>query len=74
MSQKIAGVTISSLCVLYANCIMEETINFSRVPNVLRPDVAFVLVSAGAADLITDEEIKSSSVIRYNEACNNKEV
>ena len=73
MPQVIKGVTVSSLCVLYASCILEGTIEFSRVPGKLKADVAFILVSWEQEDLITDEEVKKAAIERYKTACESSE-
>ena len=73
MSEIIKGVKISSMCVFYAYCIVDGIVDFDTCPKKLKNDTAYVLVSVGQQDLITDEEIKSSAIARYEEACKNSE-
>ena len=55
MSEIWNGVEVTSMSVIYSNLIVDGVYTFKRVPKYWKSDVAVVLVSLGAEELITDE-------------------
>ena len=65
---KVNGVEVKSMAVIYASLITDGLYTFERVKKYWKSDVAVVLVSLGADDLITDPAYLQEAKDRIAEA------
>ena len=68
MSEIVNGVEVKSMAVIYASLITDGLYTFERVKKYWKSDVAVVLVSLGADDLITDPAYLEEAKDRIAEA------
>ena len=68
MSEIVNGVEVKSMAVIYASLITDGLYTFERVKQYWKSDVAVVLVSLGAEDLITDVEYLQEAKKRIKQA------
>ena len=68
MSEIVNGVEVKSMAVIYASLITDGLYTFERVKKYWKSDVAVVLVSLGADDLITDPTYLEEAKQRIAEA------
>ena len=68
MSEIWSGVEVTSMSVIYSNLIVDGVYTFKRVPKYWKSDVAVVLVSLGAEDLITDPNYLAEAKERIEKA------
>ena len=68
MSEIVNGVEVKSMAVIYASLITDGLYTFERVKKYWKSDVAVVLISLGADDLITDPTYLEEAKQRIEEA------
>ena len=68
MSEIWNGVEVTSMSVIYSNLIVDGVYTFKRVPKYWKSDVAVVLVSLGAAELLTDPNYLAEAKQRIADA------
>ena len=68
MSEIWSGVEVTSMSVIYSNLIVDGVYTFKRVPKYWKSDVAVVLISLGAEELITDEKYLAEAKERIEKA------
>lgn len=68
MSEIWSGVEVTSMSVIYSNLIVDGVYTFKRVPKYWKSDVAVVLISLGAEELITDATYLAEAKERIAEA------
>ena len=68
MSEIVNGVEVKSMAVIYASLITDGLYTFERVKQYWKSDVAVVLVSLGAEDLVTDSTYLEEAKQRIEQA------
>ena len=71
VSEIVNGVEVKSMAVIYASLITDGIYTFERVKKYWKSDVAVVLISLGAEDLITDTTYLTEAKKRIEQAGEN---